>query len=78
VVTTTSNSVIVTTSDVIIIAVKPHLVLGVLGEFHDYYISAQSGGNPPKNLRPLIVSVAASVTIADIESKVTHNKIRIL
>ncbi len=59
-----------TTSDIIIIAVKPHRVLSVLAEFHDCYVLAQSSGNPPKNLRPLIVSVAAAVTISDMESKV--------
>ena len=59
-----------TSSDIIIIAVKPHLVLGILSEIQDYYIAAQSSGNPPKNLRPVIVSVATAVTIEDIESKV--------
>ena len=68
---TTSNSEVMTTSDVIIIAVKPYLVLTVLSEIHDFYTSAQSSGTPPKNLRPLIVSVAASVPLSDIESKVS-------
>ncbi|XP_064382663.1 pyrroline-5-carboxylate reductase-like [Halichondria panicea] len=66
---TTSNNLVMTSSDIIIIAVKPHHVLSVLSDLHDCYVSAQSSGNPPKNLRPLIVSVAAAITITDIESK---------
>ncbi len=69
---TTSNNMVMTSSDIIIIAVKPHYVLSVLSDLHDCYVSAQSSGNPPKNLRPLIVSVAAAITISDIESKVSY------
>ena len=68
--TSISNSAVMTSSDIIIIAVKPHLVLNILSEIQDYYIAAQSSGNPPKNLRPVIVSVATAVTVEDIESKV--------
>lgn len=65
-------------SDVIVIAVKPHLVLGVLDEMREIYKefgkssgSSLVGGNPqPKNMRPLVVSVATAITIEQLEEKV--------
>ncbi len=64
-------------SDIIIIAVKPYQVLDVLEEVQEIYkeltaVNPLTGtpSTPPKNLRPLIVSVAAGVAIAELEAKV--------
>ena len=55
--------------DMIIIAVKPHQVLDVMQEMHQMF--KNSGAQAPKTLRPLVVSVAASVPLAEIEKKVS-------
>lgn len=55
--------------DMIIIAVKPYQVLEVMQEIHQIFKT--SGSHPPKSLRPLVVSVAASVPLAEIEKKVS-------
>ena len=73
--TTVVNREVIRNSDIVIVAVKPYQVLDVMSEFQTLYSEVQSGPgsgvvNAPKNLRPLIVSVAASVTIRDIEQKV--------
>ena len=54
--------------DMIVIAVKPYQVLEVMQEMHQMFKS--SGSQAPKTLRPLVVSVAASVPLAEIEKKV--------
>ena len=65
-------------SDIIVIAVKPYQVMDVLDEIQETYkevtaVNPLTGtpSNPPKNLRPLIVSVAAGVAIEELEAKVT-------
>lgn len=67
--TTSSNRDIILTADVIIVAVKPHHVLDVLGQFEAVYTELSRSHVTPKNLRPLIVSVASSVSISEIEQK---------
>lgn len=67
---TTSNRDIILTADVIIVAVKPHHVLDVLAQFEAIYAELSKSHVTPKNLRPVIVSVAASVSISEIERKV--------
>ncbi len=64
-------------SDVIVIAVKPYQVLAILDEIQETYKELTATNpltnipiRPPKNLRPLIVSVAAGVSIDEIEDKV--------
>ena len=72
----TNNKDIIANSDVIIIAVKPYQVLGVLDEMKRIYMEfsdskSMIGSNPlPKNMRPLVVSVAAAITIQQLEEKV--------
>ena len=72
--TTTRNRDVILNSDVIVLATKPHQVLGIMTEiqamFSDFQSQAQPHISNPKSWRPLIVSVASSVTIADIEEKV--------
>ena len=64
-------------SDVIVISVKPHQVMDILNELQKLYEQLSSsqpivGSNrTPKNMRPLIVSVATAITIKDIEEKVS-------
>ena len=72
-----SNKMVVMNADVIILAIKPYQVMAVLDELQETYrdltaVNPLTGtpSNPPKNLRPLIVSVAAGITIDAIESKV--------
>ena len=74
---TTTNSDIIRNSDIIIVAVKPHQVLDIMADIQAVYSEVQSSGvagsqtiTAPRNLRPLIVSVAAAITISDIEQKV--------
>lgn len=72
---TTNNKDIVLSCDVIVLSVKPHQVLPVLDELRKIYKDIDEnqllvGGAPlPRNLRPLIVSVATSITIKQIEEK---------
>lgn len=54
--------------DMIVIAVKPYQVLDVMQEMHQMFKT--SGAHAPKTLRPLVVSVAASVPLVEIEKKV--------
>ena len=71
--TTVENRDVITNSDIIILCVKPHQILDIMTEIHDIYAAAQAGGNrgpAPRSLRPLIVSVAAIVTLSEIEKKV--------
>ena len=72
--TTTHNRDIILNSDVIILAVKPYQILAIMTDiqamFSDFQSRAQPHVSTPKSWRPLIVSVASSVTIADIEQKV--------
>ena len=72
--TTTHNRDVILNSDIIVLAAKPHQILGVMTEiqamFSDFQSRAQPHISGPKCWRPLIVSVASSVTIADIEQKV--------
>lgn len=75
---TSINRDVIVNSDVIIVAVKPYQVPDVMSEVQSVYTeiqsvyssSGQSTAAAPKNLRPLIVSVASAVTISDIEQKV--------
>lgn len=60
----------------IIVAVKPHHVLDVLGQFEAVYTELSRSHVTPKNLRPLIVSVASSVSISEIEQKVRLDRIK--
>ena len=73
--TTTHNRDVILNSDVIVLAAKPHQILGIMEEiqamFSDFQSRAQPHISSPKSWRPLIVSVACSVTIADIEQKVS-------
>ena len=77
VIVTTSNKDIVLSCDVIVISVKPHQVLSVLDELRRIYKDIDEnqllvGGSPlPRNLRPLVISVATSITIKQIEEKVS-------
>jgi pyrroline-5-carboxylate reductase len=71
----TNNKDIVLYSDVIVIAVKPHQVLSVLDELKEIFKGftqnkSSIGTNVmPKNMRPLIVSVATAVTLKQLEEK---------
>lgn len=75
---TTVNRDIIFNSDIIIIAVKPQQVLDIMLQIQTVYCefhTAHTTGNhqsvvAPKTLRPVIVSVAAGVTLGDIERKV--------
>ena len=58
------------TADVIVVAVKPQQVLDVLGQFEAMYAEMSKSHVTPRNLRPVIVSVASSVSISEIEKKV--------
>jgi pyrroline-5-carboxylate reductase len=60
--TTMSNIDVVKSSDVIIIAVKPHMVVEVLKE-----ASAYMGSQPAEKRNKLLVSIAAGITISQIE-----------
>ena len=72
--TTTHNRDVILNSDIIVLAIKPHQILGIMSEiqamFSDFQSRAQPHVSSPKCWRPLIVSVASSLTIADIEQKV--------
>lgn len=75
---TTNNKDIVLHSDVIVLAVKPHLILGILDELQKIYKELSDdriltdSGPSHKNLRPLVVSVATAITIKQIEEKVSY------
>ena len=64
-------------SDVIVISVKPHQVMDVLNELQKLYEDLSTSQpivgskRMPKNMRPLIVSVATAITLKDIEEKVS-------
>ena len=80
----TSNKMVIMNSDVIIVAVKPYQALGILDELQETYneltaVNPLTGtpNHPPKNLRPLIVSVAAGITIEEIEEKVINQSINV-
>ena len=64
-----SNRDVIGQCDMIVIAVKPYQVLEVMQDIHQTFKSS-SGSYTPKSLRPLVVSVAASVPLAEIEKKV--------
>lgn len=74
---TSTNQDVILNSDIIVLAVKPHQILDVMKEIHDTYtaVQQQAGSRTPttspRSFRPLIVSVAASVPLADIEEKVS-------
>ena len=73
---TSNNQDVILNSDIIILAVKPHQILDVMKEIHDTYttVQQQAGSRTtttPRSFRPLIVSVATSITLADIEEKVS-------
>ena len=76
---TTNNKDIVLNSDVIVLAVKPHQILGVLDELQKIYKELSDDtvltgtGPTPKNLRPLVISVATAITIKQIEEKVSDS-----
>ena len=74
---TTSNRHVILSSDIIILAVKPAQVEEVMDEIQTVFkefpspsAMANSPISPPKNFRPVIVSVAAAVQIKDLEQKV--------
>ena len=73
---TSNNQDVILNSDIIILAVKPHQILDVMKEVHDTYtaVQQQAGSRTttnPRSFRPLIVSVATSISLADIEEKVS-------
>lgn len=72
--TTTHNRDVILNSDVIVLATKPYQILGIMTEiqamFSDFQSRAQPHISSPKCWRPLIISVASSVTVADIDQKV--------
>lgn len=74
---TINNQDVILNSDIIILAVKPYQVLDVMNEIHDTYTTVQQHAgkatSSPRSFRPLIVSVASSVTLADIEDKVCQS-----
>jgi pyrroline-5-carboxylate reductase len=67
---TTSNRDIVLSSDLIVVAIRPQHVLEVLGQLETIYAELSKSFVTPKNLRPVIVSVATSVSISQIEGMV--------
>ncbi len=64
-------------SDVIIIAVKPYQVLEVMDNLLKVLKTAQVAGSTPKSLRPLIVSVASSVPLAELEKRVSSRSMQV-
>lgn len=76
---TSNNQDVILNSDIIILAVKPHQIIDVMKEVHDTYVAVQQQAGSrantatPRSFRPLIVSVASSVALADIEEKVSSN-----
>ena len=73
---TINNKHVITNSDTIILAVKPYQILDILDELQETYKELTATNpltgvsKPPKNLRPLIISVANGVLIKEIEQKV--------
>jgi len=75
---TTVNRDVILNSDIIVIAVKPHQVSDIMSEiqlaYSEFHTAHTAGSRHPitmpKNLGPVIVSVAAGVTLSDIEQKV--------
>ncbi len=63
-----TNRDVIGQCDMIVIAVKPYQVLDVMQEMHQMF--KNSGSQAPKTLRPLVVSVATSVPLVEIEKKV--------
>ena len=75
---TSSNQEVILNSDIIILAVKPHQILDVMTEVHDTYktVQQQAGSRTtttPRSFRPLIVSIASSISLAGIEEKVSSS-----
>ena len=65
------NRDVILNSDIIVITVKPHQVMDIMAEIQTVHTEGHSVTHAtPKNLRPLIVSVAAGITINDMEQKV--------
>ena len=80
---TTNNEDVILNSDVIVLAVKPYQILDVMKEIHDTYTTVQQlagskATTTPRSFRPLIVSVAAAVSLADIEGKVSTLQLSLL
>lgn len=78
----TSNKSVIMNSDVLVVAVKPYQVLAILDEIQEVYKEATAinpligtPSNPPRNLRPLLISVAAGVSVEEIESKVPEEEL---
>ena len=59
--------------DIIFIAVKPYQALQVMQEIFDVFKNSQSSSL--KSLRPLIISMAASVPLTELEKKVLFGTI---
>ena len=74
--TTAHNRDVILNSDVIVLATKPQQILDITTEIQASISDSQSQTHlqpytaSAKNWRPLIVSVAASITISDLEEKV--------
>ena len=67
----TANYDVIGECDIIIIAVKPKQTLEVMDVLHKMLRTSQTFGNHvPKSLRPLIISVAACVPLAEMEKRV--------
>ena len=68
------NYEVIRECDIIIIAVKPYQALEIMDMLHKMLrTSPQTVGSPasvPKSLRPLIISMAASVPLAEMEKRV--------
>ena len=76
---TTTNQEVILNSDLIVLAVKPYQIIDVMKEIHDTYttVQQQAGSKAtatPRSFRPLVVSVAAAVTLAEIEDKVSERE----
>ena len=74
--TTTHNRDVILNSDVIVLATKPQQILDITTEIQALISDYQSQTHlqpytaSAKNWRPLVVSVAASITTFDLEEKV--------
>ena len=76
----TNNRQIILNSDIIVVAVKPAQVAAVMEEIQNVFkefpsptAMANRAVSPPKNFRPVVVSVATGVQIVDLEQKVYSN-----
>ena len=72
-----NNRQIILNSDIIVVAVKPAQVGDVMEEIQNVFkefptpaAMANRAVSPPRNFRPVVVSVATGVQIADLELKV--------